>query len=116
MNTDTTIESFGNILKPFLVSTGFNNKKIVMDNARCHVSEKMLAWIKESGLKFVEPGGKPHNCIGGFPPNSPDLNPIEFVWNITEQNLQSNAYTNVVEFMNHIQSEWNKISIQNIRE
>jgi hypothetical protein len=46
------------------------------DNARVHIATKAQEWFEEHGVWVVE-----------WPPHSPDLNPIEHVWNMLRRTL-----------------------------
>ena len=49
------------------------------------------------------------------PPQSPDLNPTEGVWNILKQRVRRRRCSNVRELKRVILDEWDKISIDEIR-
>ena len=48
------------------------------DNASYHCSQQAKEWIKKNKVKEIL----------DWPPNSPDLNPIENVWGIIKRELQ----------------------------
>ena len=67
------------------------------DNAPCHTSketEKVLKNMKR--LKF-------------WPPNSPDLSPIESVWSLIQERIQGREFSNLEELEKKILYEWNRI-------
>lgn len=49
------------------------------------------------------------------PPQSPDLNPSEGVWNILKQRVRRRRCNNVKELKRIILEEWNEISMDEIR-
>ena len=49
----------------------------MQDNAPAHSSRYTKIWLEERGIKFIK-----------WPSNSPDLNPIEIVWNWMKQWIQ----------------------------
>ena len=56
---------------------GQGNWKLLQDGASCHTSEKVLSFLESR-----------HVCVvAGWPPNSPDLNPIEMVWGVMKRRL-----------------------------
>jgi hypothetical protein len=49
----------------------------MQDNAPLHGSKYTKTWLRDHGIAFIN-----------WPPNSPDLNPIEIVWNWMKQWIQ----------------------------
>jgi transposase len=49
------------------------------------------------------------------PPQNPDLNPIEAVWQIIKQRLRGGSWSTVAEFKEAIQREWNRVTLAQIR-
>jgi transposase len=56
----------------------------LQDGAPCHTSKKVKDFLKEKDLEVME-----------WPGNSPDLNPIENVWNIMKNKLKKMTITSV---------------------
>lgn len=115
MNTKSTIESFEMVLIPMINKLQISSDTMVMDNASCHTSNQTLKWIENKFLKFVPPAGEPKNVLGGFPPNSPDCNPIELIWNLVQERVSKKPYNNLDEFMEVIKKEWEKVTMEEIR-
>lgn len=49
------------------------------------------------------------------PPQSPDLNPSEFIWNILKQRVKRRHFNNVDQLKQFLCEEWEAISINEIR-
>ncbi|GBM97547.1 hypothetical protein AVEN_246226-1 [Araneus ventricosus] len=62
----------------FLFPTG--NGIFQQDNAPCHKSRIVLEWFEEHTDEFH---------LMSWPPNSPDLKPIEHIWGVMERQLRA---------------------------
>ena len=49
------------------------------------------------------------------PPQSPDLNPTEGVWNILKQRVRKRTWRNIEEYKAICQDEWDKITMEEVR-
>jgi transposase len=49
------------------------------------------------------------------PPQSPDLNPIEAIWQIIKERLKGGKWKTAEEFKEAIQSEWRQVTQREIR-
>ena len=54
------------------------NQIFQQDNARCHVSERSINWFDGNGVVLLP-----------WPAKSPDISPIEHVWDIVGRRLKS---------------------------
>ena len=71
--------------------------------------------IKKQGLaREVKDANWITNLI--HPAQSPDLNPIEGIWNIIKQRLEYRIFYNDEEFKIAIQEEWDRITLEDIRK
>jgi transposase len=57
-----------------------------------------------------------HLQILPHPPQSPDLNPIESIWQIMKQRLRGGSWQTVAEFKQAIEAEFNRITRSQIRK
>ncbi len=65
------------------------------DNAPCHKAQIILDWFLEHFNEFT---------LLKWPPQSPDINPIEHLWDVVEQEIC------IMELRDAIMSLWTKIS------
>ncbi len=116
MDADETINSFKSVLIPFIQSTSSEHMSIVLDNARPHTSRKSVTFLENSGLRRVPFGGSPHNVFEGYPPNNPDLNPIECIWSLIEHRIYRARYDTFHEFISVLKKEWGNIKLTEIKK
>ncbi len=58
----------------------------------------------KKAMKFLK---KICKVLDHWPPNSPDLNPIENLWSIMDNTLEENGSSNVEEFIETLKGVWN---------
>ena len=70
------------------------------DNAPVHTARSMQKWFVEIGVEELD-----------WPAQSPDLNPIEHLWDELERRLRArpNRSTSVPDLTNAVVAEWNQI-------
>ena len=74
------------------------------DNARPHTAKKTLRFLKEKGINLLE----------DWPPYSPDLNVIEYVWSIMKRRLSANPVKSIPQMKQEIIKVWNELSLETI--
>ena len=79
----------------------------MQDGAPCHTSAKVKNWLHSHC-----------NLLIFWPPNSPDLNPIEMVWAIIKDQLNHlpNPPTNKEDLKRKVQEIWNLLDIDTINK
>ena len=73
------------------------------DNDPKHTSKMASSWLKNNGFTVME-----------WPSQSPDLNPIEHLWNHLKRRLKGyqNAPKGILELWERIEIEWEGISAE----
>ncbi len=79
------------------------------DNAPCHKAQIISDWFLEHDNEFT---------LLKWPPQSPDLNPIEHFWDVVEReiHIMDVQPTNLQQLRDAIMSIWTKIFFQNLDE
>lgn len=79
------------------------------DGASCHTSEETIQALKNLGIAYIGPDR--------WPPNSPDLNPLDyFVWNEIENHLKSKKFNNRDDLIKKIKESIKEIPKKMIRD
>src|SRR5271157_145686 len=102
MNSDFYITILEDELLNTMKYYKLNRKKVIFqqDGARPHTTEKVKEWFKKHKIRVLD-----------WPPQSPDLNPIEHLWDHLKRQLAKypKEPKGVHELWERVQVEWNKI-------
>ncbi|CAG9565363.1 unnamed protein product [Danaus chrysippus] len=79
--------------------TNTDGLKFQQDNATCHKSAHTMKWFAENHIDLLD-----------WPPQSPDLNPIEHIWSILKKNIRRHSISNKQALLAALQQEWKNIS------
>lgn len=71
------------------------------DNAPCHVSKRAKKWFVDQNL----------NVMIDWPPQSPDMNPIEHVWDYIGRKIQNERFFNHESLFLRIKHIWDNLPI-----
>jgi hypothetical protein len=119
MNSDTTIESFEQIMVPFAEMHSQQHPSIKFewegDNAAAHTSKKTRAWLNTNEINHYPFGSKRGGSYDGRPPNSPDLCVIEYVFAHWKELVLKRKPKTVRQLMDVANEEWNNISQKSIQ-
>lgn len=106
LNADAYIELIAGVLPDFIDDLPLDkrsNCKFQQDNAPCHKAKKTLKWFKENLLSQVK--------TMDWPPTSPDLNPIENIWQIIDQRLKNYSIATKEQLEAAIKEIWENVSV-----
>ena len=65
------------------------------DNASCHSAKYTKDWMARNKIDLLD-----------WPAQSPDLNPIEHLWDALGRQIGSRAFTNNEQLWKHLQEQW----------
>ena len=74
------------------------------DNAPCHKAKTVMSWLEGSGVNVLS-----------WPPQSPDLNPIEYLWNVLFKKITGNKPQNTNSLFEMLQKKWQSIEVDTCR-
>lgn len=69
------------------------------DNDPKHKSRLVQDWLAQEGIQQLE-----------WPPQSPDLNPIENLWSILDYRCKKRKCSNETELIECLESSWNEVT------
>jgi len=83
-------------LQPSICSLGLGSQYIFQqDNASCHSAKFTKNWMSRNNVALLD-----------WPAQSPDLNPIEHLWDVLGRSLGSTTFPNEGELWKRLQQEW----------
>ena len=107
-NLDSTM--MRNILKDHLVQSAnrlfpSGGWWFLQDNDPKHTSLIVKQWLFRNGIQCID-----------FPPYSPDLNPIENLWNDLKRRVESHNAANIEELQQHLSTQWEETNADLLAE
>lgn len=74
------------------------------DNAPPHTAKATQQWFRDQNITVIS-----------WPPGSPDLNPIEIMWAIMKQRLESENVKNLTELKEKVLSIWEEFDMDLVK-
>ena len=107
INSEEYVSILSNALLPSLdlIQNG-RFATFMQDNAPCHKTKKVFNWLKERNIRVIE----------DWPAQSPDLNPIENLWDHVNRMLQHHNITNVEQLWLTVKEIWTNIDSGTIQK
>lgn len=117
MDTKQTKISIDEVIKPFYDETLEYGPEAKMnwDGARAHCAKETQNYLLKNNIKRFKYSGHPMKEPNGFPPNSPDLHPIEYIFANIDHRVKVQHPKTVFELIKTVQQEWNNLSLEEIR-
>lgn len=105
MTADSYIDILRENLEVSLVKTGLENKFVFQqDNDPKHTAKKSKAFFRSCRIKPME-----------WPPQSPDLNPIENLWAILDSRVDKTGVTNKHNYFQALENAWEDLDPQHLK-
>ncbi len=103
LNTTVYLSIVADHVHPFMTTVYHLLMYFQQDNASCHKAQIISDWFLEHDNDFT---------LLKWPPQSPDLNPIEHLWDVVEReiHIMDVQTTNLQQLCDAIMSIWTKIS------
>jgi transposase len=76
----------------------------LQDNDPKHRSAPIQKWLHDHGISCID-----------FPPYSPDLNPIENLWNTLQRDVERRACDTLESLQDAVEAAWNKLDPEHMR-
>ena len=104
INSDKYIEILNECLIPTCETLYPDGWFLIQDNAPCHKSAKTMEWLREQGIQLID-----------WPPGSPDLNPIEEIWQVMKRRLEEEMGLNSEMTVRKIMEIWENIMHETLK-
>ena len=104
MNADEYLKLVKEVVEPELEASP-RGLTFMQDNAPAHKAKRVMEYFAQKGISVLQ-----------WPPQSPDLNPIELLWAIIKQKLYSeNSFPNTKgELIERVFKIWDEISVDTL--
>lgn len=103
-NSEMYCATLEQVLVPFIKTTHPRYHRYYHDKDTTHCSNHTKAWLEMKKIKYKY-----------LPTNSPDLNPLEFIWWILDSRVCKHSSQTIEEYKKWICEEWANISMEEIQ-
>lgn len=104
MTADTYINILRENLEVSLIRLGLEDNFILQqDNDPKHTAKKTKIFLNSNHIKILD-----------WPPQSPDLNPIENLWSILDKNVDKIGVTNENNYFDTLQQTWENLDLNHL--
>lgn len=87
------------------------------DGAPGHKAHMVQNWLRDNCPDFIKVDPHWRNPIGEWPPNSPDLNPLDYsVWSILEEKACAKPHSNVESLKRALKKAWKEITLETLEK
>ena len=96
---------FGDFTPPKITKNHQND--YMQDNTLCHKGKVVTEWLGKKKIKVLD-----------WPPQSPDLNPIEYVWDVLLKRVRErrNQPNSLKQLSLALKEEWHKLPVETINQ
>lgn len=101
VNTDTYLNSIiegSQVIQHMDEHLGRKKWLFMQDGAPAHTSKRTMQYLNQRC-----------RLLKRWPPNSPDLNPIEHLWSIMDKRITKEQPSTVEQFKNVLETTWNDL-------
>jgi hypothetical protein len=85
------------------------------DGAPGHKANETQEFLRENCPEFISVDRHWRDNNGEWPPNSPDLNPLDYaIWSILEEKACSKPHLNVESLKRALKKAWNEINVETL--
>ena len=109
LQTRVNAQIYKNIIQnhgvPIIQNSGFDRATFTQDNAPCHKVNVVMSYLGEQDFEIMD-----------WPPQCPDLNPIENLWKTLGVKVMERNPSNTEDLWVKLQEESSKISIEDCQE
>lgn len=107
INTDYYLKIMRSALIPSIKKLHPDGQYIYQqDNAPCHVSHKAKNWFQNRTENRKK---APIPIMDDWPPQSPDMNPIEHIWDYIGRKIQKETFSNQEALFTRIKQIWDNL-------
>jgi len=99
----------------FVSSTRDDEWTFQQDGAPAHKAYEVQDWLRANCPDVITVDPHWRNPTGEWPPNSPDLNPMDYaIWSILQEKACKKPHPNVESLKRALKKAWNEITLETL--